>query len=76
MLRALREKPMSSREVSKTLGLHLGSVTRDVNHMNEAYLLNEIRHGARRRYSLNHQAIRTLARHLLAMCPEESSGNL
>lgn len=72
MLRALGEKPMSSREVSRELGLHLGTVTRDVNHMNEAYLLNEIRHGARRRYGLNYQAIRTLARHLLAMCPEET----
>lgn len=71
MLKAMGEKPMSSREMAKDLGLHLGAVTRDVNNMNKAYLLNVIHQGTRRRYSLNQQAIRTLACHLLSMCPEE-----
>lgn len=71
MLRAMGEKPMSSREIAKELALHLGSVTRDINSMYEAYLLNVIHQGSRRRYSLNTQAIHTLAHHLLSMCEEE-----
>ncbi len=72
MLNALRQKPMSSREMAKELNLHLGSVTRDVNSMEEARLLNSMREGSRRRYEVNYAAIRTLSRHLLAMCPEEA----
>ena len=71
MIKAMSDRPMSSREMSKELGLHLGTVTRDVNNMNAAYLLNVIQQGSRRRYSLNHQALRTLAKHLLSLCPEE-----
>lgn len=73
MLNALREKPMSSRELSQELNLHLGTVTRDINSMDEAYLLNTIPSGPRRRYSLNRQAVRTLAQHLLEMCCDEEA---
>lgn len=73
MLNALRKKPMSSREMAKELGLHLGSVTRDVNSMEEVCLLNSQRNGSRRRYNVNYAAIRTLAKHLLAICPAEDS---
>lgn len=71
MLSALRQKPMSSREMAKELNLHLGSVTRDVNSMEAVSLLHSERAGSRRRYHVNYAAIRTLAKHLLAMCPEE-----
>ncbi len=73
MIEALREKPMSSRELAQELNLHLGTVTRDINSMDEAYLLNRtVYQGPRRRYSINVRAIRTLARHLLEICPEET----
>lgn len=73
MIEALKEKPMSSRELAQELNIHLGTVTRDINSMDEAYLLNRTVHqGPRRRYSINVQAIRTLARHLLEICPEET----
>lgn len=72
MLNALRQKSMSSREMAKELNLHLGSVTRDVNSMEEVRLLNSERHGLRRRYNVNYAAIRVLAKHLLSLCPEES----
>lgn len=71
MLHAIRKKPMSSRELAQELNLHLGTVTRDINSMDEAYLLNAIPNGARRRYTLNCQAIRTLAGHLLQICEDE-----
>ena len=71
MLNAIRREAMSSRELSQTLKLHLGTVTRDINSMDEAYLLNVYQQGPRRRYSLNKQAIRTLAEHLLEMCEDE-----
>ncbi len=71
MLHAMHKKPMSSRELAQELNLHLGTVTRDINSMDEAYLLNVIPNGARRRYTLNCQAIRTLAEHLLQICENE-----
>lgn len=72
MLTALRQKSMSSREMAKELNMHLGSVTRDVNSMEEVRLLNSVRHGSRRRYNVNYAAIRVLAKHLLSLCPEET----
>lgn len=71
MLRAIHKKPMSSRELAQELNLHLGTVTRDINSMDEAYLLNAVPNGARRRYTLNCEAIRTLAGHLLQICEDE-----
>lgn len=64
MLRALEQKPMSSREMAKELGLHLGAVTRDVSSMYEELLLNMELQGSRRRYSVNHKALETIIRHL------------
>lgn len=75
MLNALREKPMSSRELSQELGIHLGTVTRDINNMDEAYLLNIVPIGPRRRYSLNRRAIRTLAQHLIDMFDDDEPAN-
>lgn len=70
MLNAIHQKPMSSRELAQELNLHLGTVTRDINSMDEAHLLNAIQDGSRRRYGLNCQALQTLAHHLLAMCQD------
>lgn len=74
MIEAIKEKPMSSRELAQALNLHLGTVARDINSMDEAYLLNRTIHrGPRRRYSLNKQALRTLAQHLLSICDDDST---
>lgn len=73
MLNALRKKPMSAREMAKELDLHLGSVNRDVNSMEQVGLMNSQRDGSRRRYNVNYAAIRILAKHLLSLCPEEDS---
>ena len=67
MLRALEQQPMSSREMAKTLDLHLGAVTRDVSSMYEEQLLNVELQGSRRRYSVNHKALETIIQHLQAI---------
>ncbi len=70
MLRALKETPMTSREMSRNLELHLGTVSRDVSSMQDAGLLNIEFHGNRRRYSVNYATLRALAQHLVELCPE------
>lgn len=71
MLLAMREKPMTSREMAKSLDLHLGSVSRDVKNMQEAHLLNIHFDDYHRSYGINYEALRTLGNHLLALCPEK-----
>ena len=74
MLKALRDMPMTSREMAQSLQMHLGAVSRDVDNMRAAGLLNLELNSDRRRYSVNYAAVRTLAGHLLDLCPEETDG--
>jgi len=70
MLRALKQTPMTSREMAKNLELHLGAVSRDVSNMQDAGLLNIEFYNGRRRYSVNEQSLQILARHILDLCQE------
>ena len=63
MLRALKQTPMTSREMAKDLELHLGAVSRDVSNMQDAGLLNI-------EYIVNEQSLQILARHILDLCQE------
>ena len=69
MMNAMRQRPMTSRELSQELGLHLGTVTRDIRNMHNARLLNMKLGGSRPHYSVNFDTIRALAQRLLDMCP-------
>lgn len=69
MMNAMRQRPMTSRELSQELGLHLGTVTRDIRNMHDARLLNMKLGGSRPHYSVNFDTIRALAQRLLDMCP-------
>ena len=64
MLRALKQTPMTSREMAKDLELHLGAVSRDVSNMQDAGLLNIAL------YIVNEQSLQILARHILDLCQE------
>ena len=68
MMNAMRQRPMTSRELSQELGLHLGTVTRDIRNMHNARLLNMKLGGSRPHYSVNFDTIRALAQRLLDMC--------
>lgn len=72
MLRALGKQPMSSREIAKALDMHLGTVARDISSMQEERLLNIELDGTHRRYSVNYDALRTIAQHIWDMCPSET----
>ena len=72
MLRALGKQPMSSREIAKALDMHLGTVARDISSMQEERLLNIELDGAHRRYSVNYNALKTIAQHIWDMCPNET----
>ena len=69
-LRALKQTPMTSREMAKDLELHLGAVSRDVSNMQDAGLLNIEFYNGRRRYIVNEQSLQILARHILDLCQE------
>ena len=70
MLRALKQTPMTSREMAKDLELHLGAMSRDVSNMQDAGLLNIEFYNGRRRYIVNEQSLQILARHILDLCQE------
>ncbi len=64
MLRAMRKKPMTTREVAQQLRLHLGSVGRDVSSMYDARLLIVEPVNGRNFYRTNTEALNLLARRL------------
>ena len=66
MLRALKQTPMTSREMAKDLD----AVSRDVSNMQDAGLLNIEFYNGRRRYIVNEQSLQILARHILDLCQE------
>ena len=70
MIAALRERPMSTREMARELGLHLGSVGRDVSSLMDARLLLVELNEGRSRYRVNPAALDILANHLLALKPD------
>ena len=76
MLRALGKQPMSSREIAKALDMHLGTVARDISSMQEERLLNIKQDGTHRRYSVNYDALKTIAQHIWDMCPDEAPSDL
>ena len=69
MITALRERPMSTREMARELGLHLGTVGRDVSSLIDARLLLVELNEGRLRYRVNPAALDILANHLLALKP-------
>lgn len=69
MIMALRERPMSTREMARELGLHLGTVGRDVSSLIDARLLLVELNEGRLRYRVNPAALDILANHLLALKP-------
>lgn len=72
MLRAMMEQPMTSREMSQQLSLHLGAVGRDVRSLFDARLLIVEFANGRNRYRTNPDALRTIAKHLLDMAGGEA----
>ena len=72
ILNAIREKPMTFRELAQELGLHLGTVTRDMRNMRDSRLVIMQLGGSRPHYSVNYDTIRTLGQWLLDMCPAPS----
>lgn len=75
ILDALKSGPMTAQEVLNATGfeVHLSTMTRDMQSMQVAHLLNLDFQGSRRRYSVNYHAIQTLARHLLDRYPPEEA---
>lgn len=73
ILDALQAGPMTAQEVLNATGLdvHLSTMTRDMQSMQSAHLLSVDFQSSRRRYRINYDAIRILARHLLDRCPPE-----
>ena len=64
MLRAMLDKPMSARELTQMLDLHLGVVGRDIGNLFNAKLLTiEVVNG-RSRYRTNVESLSILAKHL------------
>lgn len=64
MLRAMLDRPMSSREMAQLLNIPLGTVCRDVSNMyDNGLLLIETVNGWRR-YRTNMEALRTISKHL------------
>ena len=70
MISALRERPMTTREMARELGLHLGTVGRDVSSLLDARLLLVELNDGRMRYRVNPTALDILAAHLLALKPD------
>lgn len=61
---------MSTREMARELGLHLGTVGRDVSSLMDARLLLVELNEGRSRYRVNPAALDILANHLLALKPD------
>ena len=70
MISALRERPMTTREMARELGLHLGTVGRDVSSLLDARLLLVELNDGRMRYRVNPTALDILAARLLALKPD------
>lgn len=75
ILDVLKSGPMTAQEVLNVTGfdVHLSTMTRDMQSMQVAHLLNLDFQGSRRRYSINYHALQTLARHLLDRYPPEEA---
>lgn len=71
MLSAMCERPMSSREIAKSLNLHRGTVARDINSMQEVHLLNVEYRNGHCFYSVNYPTLCAIAEHLLTLRPKE-----
>ncbi|MBQ7871690.1 MAG: winged helix-turn-helix transcriptional regulator [Oscillospiraceae bacterium] len=67
MLRLMLDNPMSARELSKALGLHLGTICRDLNSLYDAALLVVEMVNGRKRYRTNMDMINTLGTHILEL---------
>ena len=70
MISALRERPMTTREMARELGLHLGTVGRDVSSLLDARLLLVELNDGHMRYRVNPTALDILAARLLALKPD------
>lgn len=64
MLRSMHATPMTAREISQQLDLHIGTVCRDVSSMFDARLLIVESADDRRRYRTNTEAIDVIMQHL------------
>lgn len=67
MLQATMDRPMTSREISQELKMHLGAVGRDVSSLFDARLLIVELVGGKSRYRADPAALDTLSRHLAAL---------
>lgn len=64
MLRALLDKPMSTRELAQTLGLNLGTVARDIRSMYDARLLTVEAENNRVYYRTNTKTLKLVGEHI------------
>ncbi len=67
MLRLMLDSPMSARELTRALGLHLGTVCRDINSMYGCNLLLLVMVNDRKKYRTNMETIETLTKHMLQL---------
>lgn len=67
MLWAMLDRPMSARELSQQLELHLGGVCRDISSLFHSRLLTTEQVNGRNRYRTNKESLSILARHLTQM---------
>lgn len=67
MLWAMLDRPMSARELSQQLELHLGGVCRDISSLFHSRLLTTEQVNGRNRYRTNKESLSILAKHLTQM---------
>lgn len=67
MLQAMTEKPMSGQDLAQTLGLHGGSVFRDLNSMRIARLLTMEMEGGKSVYRTDLAVIQLLSQHMVSV---------
>ena len=67
MLWAMLDRPMSARELSQQLELHLGGVCRDISSLFHSRLITTEQVNGRNRYRTNQESLCILAKHLTQM---------
>ncbi len=67
MLWAMLDRPMSARELSQRLELHLGGVCRDISNLFHSRLITTEQVNGRNRYRTNQESLCILAKHLTQM---------
>ena len=67
MLWAMLDRPMSARELSQRLELHLGGGCRDISNLFHSRLITTEQVNGRNRYRTNQESLCILAKHLTQM---------